>query len=138
MIDIENYISQLIKSLKGQFGSRLLYVGLQGSYLRGEDTEQRDIDIMVIIEELSVSDLQHYRTIIQSLGHFEKSCGFICSKADLLNWNPLEIQHLLNGTKDYYGTLIDFTPPLICSANPIYVVGRIHTWMRPSFYKFMV
>lgn len=111
MINFENYISQLIKSLKGQLGARLLYVGLQGSYLRGEATDNSDIDIMVIIEDLKVWDLEHYRAIVQSLGHFEKSCGFICSKTDLANWNPLEIQHLLNSTKDYYGALIDFTPP---------------------------
>ncbi|MBQ9141799.1 MAG: nucleotidyltransferase domain-containing protein [Lachnospiraceae bacterium] len=34
-------------STKDEFGDRLLYVGLQGSYLRGEATESSDIDIMV-------------------------------------------------------------------------------------------
>ena len=111
MIDIENYISQLMKSLNIQFGPRLLYVGLQGSYLRGEATDHSDIDIMVIIEGLKACDLEHYRVIIQSLGHFEKSCGFICSKTDLANWNPLELHHLLSTTKDYHGALRDYIPP---------------------------
>lgn len=110
MIDIENYISRLVVLLQHQFRSRLLYVGLQGSYLRGEATDNSDIDIMVVIDMLSVSDMDHYRTIIQSLGHFEKSCGFICSKADLANWNPLEVCHLLNSTKDYYGVLRELVP----------------------------
>ena len=37
-------------------------------------------------------------------------CGFICAAADLANWNPLEIWGLVNGTKDYYGSLEHFVP----------------------------
>jgi predicted nucleotidyltransferase len=110
MVDIEGYIGRLTALLKRQFDSRLLYVGLQGSYLRGEATDNSDIDIMVVIDELSASDLDAYRTIIQSLEHFDKSCGFICSKEDLANWNPLEICHLLNCTKDYFGLLHELVP----------------------------
>ena len=110
MIDIESYISRLIDLLKNQFDSRLLYVGLQGSHLRGEATDSSDIDIMVIIDGLCVSDLDNYRSIVESLEEADKSCGFICSRTDMLNWNPLEIFHLLNGTKDYYGILNDLVP----------------------------
>ena len=110
MVDIENYIVQLTEILKRQFESRLVYVGLQGSYLRGEATGNSDIDIMVVIADLSVSDLDAYRTAIQSLKHFDKSCGFICSKEDIANWNPLEICHLLNCTKNYFGVLEELVP----------------------------
>lgn len=110
MIDIESYINQLIGLLVQQFGARLLYVGLQGSYLRGEATPESDIDIMVIIDDLSVCDLDSYRTIISSLEHADKSCGFICSKTDLANWNTLELCHVLHSTKDYWGALQDFIP----------------------------
>lgn len=110
MINIESYITALICSLKINFGSNLLYVGLQGSYLRGEATANSDIDIMVILETLSVSDLDTYRDVIQSMEHYDKSCGFICSKADLAAWNPLELCHLVNSTKDYYGVLQNFVP----------------------------
>ena len=101
MVNIERYIAELIDLLKCRFEARLLYVGLQGSYLRGEATESSDIDIMVIIDDLSMADLDSYRAIIESMEHFDKSCGFICSKSDLANWNPLEMCTLLNGTKDY-------------------------------------
>lgn len=110
MVDIEKYISQFIALLKSKYESRLVYVGLQGSYLRGEATDASDIDIMVVIDELSVSDLDDYRDIIRSLEEPEKSCGFICSKRDLASWNPLEICHLLHSTKDYYGTLKRLVP----------------------------
>lgn len=105
MIDSENYIAQLTEKLKKVFRDRLLYVGLQGSYLRGEATANSDIDIMIVIDGLCVQDLDSYRAIIESLDNSEKSCGFICSKEDLLCWNPLEICHLINSTKDCYGIL---------------------------------
>ena len=110
MVDIENYLECLIGLLRDRFGSRLRYVGLQGSYLREEATDHSDIDIMVVIDELCVSDLDNYRGAIQSLEHFDKSCGFVCSVADLKNWNPLEICHLLHSTKDYYGMLRELVP----------------------------
>ena len=110
MVNIEKYIQQLSELLRKQFSSRLLYVGLQGSYLRGEANSDSDIDIMVVIADLNVSDLTLYRKIINALEYSEKSCGFICSTQDLCHWNPLEICSLLHTTKDYYGTLREFTP----------------------------
>ena len=110
MVNIEHYISTLLDLLRQQFGSHLLYLGLQGSYLRNEATENSDIDIMVILDGLDPSDLATYRSVIASVDHFDKSCGFICSKEDLAKWNPLEICHLIHSTKDYYGTLQDFVP----------------------------
>lgn len=110
MVDIENYISRLIDALQQKLGTRLLYVGLQGSYLRGEANDSSDIDIMVVIDALSVADLDCYRAIIQSMEHAEKSCGFICSKADITHWNPLEICHLLNNTRDCFGELHALVP----------------------------
>ena len=91
MINAEKYIERLIELLKSEFDTSLVYVGLQGSYLRGEATTDSDIDIMVVIDNLTVSDLKRYRNIIESMGDSDKSCGFICSNADLANWNPLEI-----------------------------------------------
>ena len=110
MVDIRSYLSSLTQLLGQQFGDRLLYIGLQGSYLRNEATEHSDIDIMVIIDQLDIADLDAYRAAIESLDHFDKSCGFICSKADMANWNPLEICHLLHSTKDYFGVLREFVP----------------------------
>lgn len=110
MLSVENYICQLIELLKQRFGPRLSYVGLQGSYLRGEATADSDIDIMVVIDSLTAADLDTYRTVIESLDHVEKSCGFLCGKEDLANWNPLELCHLCHTTKDCYGELSGLVP----------------------------
>ncbi len=110
MFKIETYITNLITLLQQSFGERLLYVGLQGSYLRNEATENSDIDIMVVIDEFSVRDLDIYKEAIILVGYYEKSCGFICGKAELQNWNPFEICNLLHSTKDYYGKLKELLP----------------------------
>lgn len=110
MFGIDKYIKDLTAELKSAFGKRLLYVGLQGSYLRGEATEKSDIDVMAVIDGLSVGDLNTYREALISVGNFDKSCGFICGKGDLENWNPLEICHLLNSTKDCFGELKSLVP----------------------------
>ncbi len=110
MINVEQYLTNLTDRLLDVFGKRLLYIGLQGSYLRGEATENSDIDVMVVLDTLSVSDLNAYRRAIMEVGHFELSCGFLCGRKELRHWSPLEIGYLLHTTKDIYGVLSDFTP----------------------------
>ncbi len=110
MFNANEYLSSITGLLIEVYGKRLYYVGLQGSYLRGEATEESDIDIMVVVKDITVSDLDEYRRAIATLEDFDKSCGFICGTDDLKNWNPLEICHLLHTTEDYYGKLSELVP----------------------------
>lgn len=110
MLRIEDYIDSLTLKLKASFCERLVYIGLQGSYLRNEATPESDIDIMAVIDRLTAEDLAVYREILISVGNYDRSCGFICGKDELKNWNPLEICHLLHTTKDCYGTLTELVP----------------------------
>lgn len=108
MVNIEAYMQSLVRRLQMDFGSRLLYVGLQGSYLRGEAGEDSDIDVMVILKELTIADMDQYRDAVISAGYYDKSCGFICGLDEFRNWNRLELCHVLHTTKDYYGKLSDY------------------------------
>ena len=110
MFDAPSYMKGLLDSLMQAFGNRLVYVGLQGSYLRGEATEHSDIDPMVVIDGLSRADLDTYRSIIRRLPDPENSCGFLCGRCDLKHWAPLEICHLLHTTQDWYGKLSELVP----------------------------
>lgn len=110
MIDVNEYIYNLIAECRTVFGDRLIYVGLQGSYLRGEANENSDIDIMLVLDSLSVEDMDAYRSALQRLGHFERSCGFICGRDELERWNPLEVCQLKHTTKDILGSLDDLLP----------------------------
>ena len=110
MYNAETYMNGLIGALRSAFGERLIYVGLQGSYLRGEATETSDIDPMVVIDQLSPKDLDTYRAIIDQLPDPANSCGFLCGRQELACWNALEMSHLLHCTRDLYGTLADLIP----------------------------
>ena len=110
MFDLDRYLNSLILSCREAFGERLLYVGLQGSYLRGEAHENSDIDVMVILDRLSVQDTDRYREVLKRIGFYERSCGFICGRDELLRWTPLEVCQLCHTTKDLYGTLADYLP----------------------------
>ena len=102
MLDIEKYIQDLSTQLSDCFGERLLYLGLQGSYLRGEATENSDIDIMVILEDMSAADLQSYRECLIRVGNFE-----VCQ--------------LLHTTKDYHGKLANYVPAYTLEDEKNYV-----------------
>lgn len=137
MLRIDEYIDELIILLKDALGERLMYIGLQGSYLRKEETKNSDIDIMAVIDNLSVEDLKTYQKALVSIGNFEKSCGFICSKADLEHWNPLEICHLLNTTKDYYGELKKLVPAYTIEAERNYVKLSLNNLYHEICHRYI-
>ena len=64
MINISTWIQRFLKSLDANFGERVWFVGLQGSYGRGEATEISDIDVVVILDELFASDIQTYNLML--------------------------------------------------------------------------
>ena len=111
MIDLESYMSDLILNCRTVFGERLLYIGLQGSYLRGEANENSDIDVMVILDRFSMKDMDSYREILKMIGFYERSCGFICGREEMARWNPLEVCQLHHTTRDMFGVLMDYLPP---------------------------
>ena len=111
MFDLDQYLKDLILECRKAFGQRLLYVGLQGSRLRGEARENSDIDVMVILDGLSLQDMDLYREILKKTGSYERSCGFICGKEEMLRWNPLEVCQIRHSTKDLLGELADYLPP---------------------------
>lgn len=137
MLGIDEYIDKLTTSLKDLFGERLMYIGLQGSYLRSEETENSDIDIMAVIDKLSVEDLKAYQKALILVGNFDKSCGFICSKADLEHWNPLEICHLLNTTKDYYGELKKLVPAYTAEDERNYVKLSLNNLYHEICHRYV-
>ena len=137
MFSIDEYIDKLINALKNIFGERLVYIGLQGSYLRNEETQSSDIDIMAVIDHLSVEDLKTYQKALVSVGNFDKSCGFICGKADLEHWNPLEICHILNTTKDYYGELRNLVPAYTAEDERNYVKLSLNNLFHEICHRYV-
>ena len=77
-----------MSALRNTFGSRIIFIGLQGSYARNEATEKSDIDTVVILDKLTVEDINTYNKMLDTLTHRELICGFISGKDELYNWEP--------------------------------------------------
>lgn len=103
-MDIDVWMNDLIDQLKTEFKERLVLVGLQGSRARGEQREDSDIDIVVVIEDLNADDLASYRSVIQKMPHAELACGFIGSPDVLAAWPRHDVFNLANDTDIRYGS----------------------------------
>ena len=105
MVDINSWLEEFLQKLNGTFKSRVWFVGLQGSYGRGEATETSDIDVVVILNEFTVSDIQAYNQLLDTLPHRELICGFVSGKDEILNWEPADLFQFYNDTTPIKGNL---------------------------------
>ena len=118
MIEISSWMNVFLKALNETFKDRVWFVGLQGSYGRGEATETSDIDMVVILDELSASDIEVYRSMLDQCPHRELLCGFLSGKEELLNWEASDLFQFYHDTKPIQGSL-DALLPLIDTAAVI-------------------
>ena len=105
MIDITTWMQNFLQTLNETFGERVWFVGLQGSYGRGEAIETSDIDIVVILNELSALDIQIYNTMLDTLSNRELICGFLSGKEELMNWEPSDLFQFCHDTTPIKGSL---------------------------------
>ena len=105
MIEIKTWMNGFLKSINEAFGSRVWFVGLQGSYGRGEARDTSDIDVVVILDELSAADIKAYNDMLDTLPHRELICGFVSGKDELLNWEPSDLFQFCNDTTPIIGSL---------------------------------
>ena len=110
MIEITTWTNTFLNALNDHFGDRVWFVGLQGSFARGEATENSDIDMVVILDELSSSDIATYNTMLDTLPHRELICGFLSGKKEILNWEPSDLFQFYYDTKPIKGSLDEILP----------------------------
>ena len=91
MIDVNSYLEHFCAELRKCFGERIRFVGLQGSYGRGEAGENSDLDIVVILDRLSACDVEEYGSLLDRLPHRERICGFLSGEQELLSWEPSDL-----------------------------------------------
>lgn len=108
----ENFMTEFISAVKNTFSNRIVFIGLQGSRARNEETENSDIDTIVILDNLSFDDLINYKTAIKNLSYRDKICGFISGKSELLNWEKSELFQFYYDSVPYFGNL-DFIKEII-------------------------
>ncbi len=105
MVDIKNWIVEFVNKVEYTFDKRVWFIGLQGSYGRGEATDISDIDVVVILDEVCINDLKMYRDMLDILPYRELVCGFISGKNELLNWEPSDLFQFYYDTTPIKGTL---------------------------------
>lgn len=110
MTDIKIWMKNFTEKLQDAFGEKLDFVGLQGSYGRGEATESSDIDVVVIFREFAMSDLGRYKDLIGEMPYREKICGFVSGRSELINWDKADLFQFYHDTTPYFGSIEHLLP----------------------------
>ena len=124
MIDISSWTQNFLQTLNETFSNRVWFVGLQGSYGRGEATETSDIDMVVILDELSAMDIQTYRNMLDTMAHRERICGFLSGKKEIMNWEPSDLFQFCHDTIPIRGSLDEVMAMIDeCAVNRAIQIG---------------
>lgn len=138
MIDAEIWMADLLPQLQHAFGARLQYLGLQGSYRRGEATEHSDIDVVVLLDTVALDDLDAYRAIVRGMPEGQKACGFISGTGDLFHWPRHELFAFQKDTEDWFGKLADFLPAITAEdaadSAKVGAAGLVHLLTHTYLY----
>lgn len=91
MIDLDEWRPLAVAALRETFGERLLCVGLQGSYLRGEARPDSDIDLLVVLDHVELTDLDRFHEAMRAVPEGGKAVGFTCGRDELAAWPAYEL-----------------------------------------------
>ena len=129
MIDITIWMNDFLQKLNLAFENRVWFVGLQGSYGRGEATETSDVDVVVILDELSAKDIRIYNDMLDTMSHRELICGFLSGKNELMNWEPSDLFQFCNDTTAIKGSLEEVMAVINeCDVNRAIKVGACNVY----------
>ena len=104
-MDIKKWMNTFLNAVNVTFTDRVWFIGLQGSYGRGEATETSDIDVVVILDQLFASDIRAYNVMLDGLPRRELICGFLSGKDELLNWDSSDLFQFYYDTTPIKGSL---------------------------------
>ena len=102
---MKEWLNRFAERVLQTFPGRTLFVGIQGSQVRGEATADSDIDVVVVLDKLSYEDLKKYETAISSLESRDKICGFISGREELANWDRTDLFQFYYDTTAVYGSI---------------------------------
>ena len=111
-MDINSFIESFKENLLNLFTDNLLFLGLQGSYGRGEAKESSDIDPVIILRQCGKDELLKYRAYINTLPEKDILCGFVSSSDELRAWESADRAQLILDTKPVYGELTPLCPEI--------------------------
>ena len=120
---IDKWMKEYCAVMEERFGQRIWFMGLQGSYARGEATAQSDIDAVLILDELKADDIALYAQALDALDERERICGFFGGRRELLAWEPAELFQFCRDTIAYRGSL----EPLLAKVRDEDIVHAVRT-----------
>ena len=139
MVNLSTWLHTFLSALEETFPNRVWFVGLQGSYARGEATEASDIDIVVILDELSYDDIQSYDNMLNTLPHRNLLCGFISGKTELLHWEPSDLFQFYHDTISIKGSLdellVQIDKTAVCKAIKSSACNIYHSCVHNMLYE---
>jgi len=95
----ENIISQFKTTLLGLYGHRLSKVILFGSYARGQEQENSDIDFLVVLKDKKISALNEIEKINNSVYDlmlkYEKIISFVPTTEEKFKNSPNHLYHII-------------------------------------------
>ncbi len=103
--ELHAWMAQFVEALRGAFGSRLVFVGLQGSRGRGEAGPDSDIDVVVLLDRLDGGTLAAYEALTAALPHRELLCGFVSDADTLRAWDRADCFQFYYDTTAWLGSL---------------------------------
>lgn len=111
-MDINIFMGSFKENPLHLFGDNLLFLGLQGSYGRGEAKETSDIDPVIILQQCGKDEILRYRAYIDTLPERDILCGFVSSIDELRSWESADRAQLVLDTRPLYGNLEGLCPPI--------------------------
>ena len=107
---LDTWLELFTHRLLDTFPGRVIFLGIQGSRGRGESKPDRDIDMVVVLDQVGLEDLRAYRELLRTLPHGGLTCGFFCGREELLHWPRYDLLQLVLDTKPLYGGLENLLP----------------------------
>ncbi len=108
-MNIDSWLDSWRRAVSGEFGAeRVRFMGIQGSRARGEAGGDSDIDVVLILDELSYSDAMRYRGCVERLPERGKLCGFVSGERELKAWPRGELYQFCLDTTPLVGSLDEY------------------------------
>lgn len=120
---IAEWLTEYVQRVKSIFADRVEFIGIQGSFARGEATENSDIDVVLLLDTFSYDDLKIYKKQLKDIKYREKVCGFVSGIEEIENWNRADLFAFYYDTKPIYGS-IEWIGRLIKKADILNSINR--------------
>ena len=105
---MDAFLPPLLEALPG----RVAFVGIQGSFGRGEAGPESDVDLVGVLDALGAAELAACRGVLEKMPSADRARGFFCDRAALAAWRAFDALQLRLDTLPVYGSLEELLPPM--------------------------